>query len=712
MPVLHLLALLLPTLVLGAEAYEIPHTEEEIKVDGSLDDAAWEESLVFELDYETTPGENVTPPVRTECRMIYSTSHIYYGCHAFDPEPEKIRARYSDRDRSFPTDDVVGLAVDPFNGQNTSFVFDVNPLGVQNDRVYSEVIGRSDPSWDALWDSAGRLVDDGYVVEAKIPFSSLRFPRSNGTKQTWGFNFRRYHPRDVFRRISIHPFDRNNSCRLCQHSKLVGFEDVDPGKNLEITPTLVGISSSEMDEDSFPDGELVSEDPDLDPGLFVSWGMTPNLNLSGTINPDFSQVEADVAQLDINNQFALFFPELRPFFLEGTNFFDSRIRAVHTRNLADPNWGIKLTGQEGKNGIGVLAVEDAQTNLLLPGPESSDVETIEDESLAGVVRYRRDVLEASTVGLLLTGREADDYSNVVAGIDTKLRLTENDIVQFQYLRSQTEYPLEFAEENDQPDGSFDDDAMSFNYSHETRNWQLGGFYRDYGADFRADLGFIRRVDMRWYGTRGEYIWFGEEDDWYTRIEVGGGWDRAERQNGDFQEEELEFRAGLSGSKWQSRLFVGGGIEDRMYDGVLFEDQAKAFIVGSIRPIAPLGLGLEIAAGDEIDLFHTYRALDVDGGNLFEANLTELRLVYQISSRMFVRLIAQLTQIDRNIDLYEDEDVVPYTDELFGQFLFSYRIDARTALYLGYSSGFLDELDSGLTQTGDTVFLKLSYAWQP
>lgn len=730
------------TLVAG-ETFEIPRTDEEIHIDGRLDDTAWERSLVFELNYETDPGENVEPPVRTECRMTYSESHIYYGCHAFDPEPEKIRARYSDRDNSFPTDDVVGLAVDPFNAQNTSFVFDVNPLGVQNDRVYSEINGRSDPSWDALWDSAGRLVDDGFIVEAKIPFSSLRFPRSNGQAQTWGFNFRRYQPREVFRRISIHPFDRNNSCRLCQHSELVGFADVDPGKSLEITPTLVGTRSSELDEDEFPDGELVSSDPDLDPGLFVSWGMTPNLNLSGTINPDFSQVEADVAQLDINEQFALFFPELRPFFLEGASFFDTRIRAVHTRNLADPNWGVKLTGQEGKNGLGVLAVEDAQTNLLLPGPESSDVETIEDESLAGVLRYRRDVGQASTIGVLFTGREANDYSNVVGGVDGKLRLTENDTLQFQYLRSQTEYPLEFGEEFDQPEGSFDDDAIHFSLFHNTRNWELGTFYRDIGADFRADLGFLRRVDSRFFGIRGGYNWYGDPDDWFTRIEVGGGWDRGRRESGDLIDEETEFRVSIQGSRWQSHVSFGGALEKQVYDGVLFDDMVTTWVAGSIRPLAAVAMGLEVSQADAIDfsevrpgeqtrispflllspgrhlqtnIFHTFRSLDVDGGTLFEANLTELRLVYQINSRAFVRLITQFTQIDRNPDLYvldeDDDPIVPTTEELFGQFLFSYRIDARTALYLGYSSGYLDELDSGLIQTGNTLFLKLSYAWQP
>ena len=299
-------------------SFRIPRTEEPIRVDAHLDEAAWSGALTFELDYETRPGENVEPPVRTECRMLFSESHLYYGCRAFDPDPGSIRARYSDRDTSPFYDDTIGLAIDPSGDQNRAFVLDVNPLGVQNDRIYTEASGRSDASWDAIWESAGRLTEEGFIVEVGVPFASLQFPRDSGA-EGWGFNFRRYHPRDSYRRIALVPYDRDDECRTCQHAKLVGIEGVDPGRNLEITPTLTGVESSTRE--SFPSGPLTSEDPDFDPGLTVSWGITPNLTLSGTVNPDFSQVEADVAQLAVNEQFALFFPERRPFFLEGSDVF-------------------------------------------------------------------------------------------------------------------------------------------------------------------------------------------------------------------------------------------------------------------------------------------------------------------------------------------------------------------------------------------------------
>jgi hypothetical protein len=716
------------------DRYRIPLIDQSISLDGKLDEPAWADALVFELDYETRPGENVAPPARTVCRLFYSPSHLYYGCHAFDPEPQRIRARFADRDRTFPSDDAIGIALDPFNSQNRAFVFDVNPLGVQNDRVFTEASGRSDETWDALWDSAGRLVDDGYMVEVAIPFSSLRFPRSD-TDQVWAFNFRRYMPREVFRRIAINPYDRNNPCRLCQTAELVGFADVDPGKNLEVTPTLTGSQASEQEE--FPDGELTSADPDIEPGLSVRWGVTTNLDLSGTLNPDFSQVEADVARLDVNEEFALFFPELRPFFLEGAAFFRTPNRIVYTRTLADPAWGLKLTGKQGANGIGTFAARDEVTNFLFPGQESSDTETFEEESTTSVVRYARDVGgSSSTVGMVLTDRRGGDYSNTVAGVDAFLRLGTTDTLEVQALRSETEYPEQLALDFDQPLGQFGDDAFSISYRHNPRNWNARVRYSDFGDGFRADSGFIRRVGFRQAVAGGGYEWFGDGDNWYTNIRVGGDWDRTETQEGFLLEEEYEFQAGFSG-QLQSGVFFGGGTRERTFEGVFF-DQTFGWISAFFRPTSYLSVGLDVEKGDaidfdevrpadelvifprirltpgrhfEADLRATRQRLDVEGGTLFTADLIELRLVYQINSRALVRAIVQFQEIERDPELHS-EPVEPTTDELFGQLLFSYKLDARTAVWVGYTGNYLDEANSGLTETGNTLFFKLSYAWQP
>lgn len=714
--------------------YAIPKIDSPVVLDGRLDDEAWAGALVLELDYETRPGENTPAPDRTECRLFYSTSHLYYGCHAYDAEPSKIRARYADRDVSFPRDDAIGIALDPFDSENRAFIFDVNPLGVQNDRVFTEASGISDASWDALWSSAGRLVEDGYVVEVEIPFSALRFPKTEET-QVWGFNFRRYQPREVFRRVAIMPYDRSDPCRLCQTAELEGFAAVDPGRNLEVTPTLTGVQDSVRSE--FPDGALETDDPELDAGLSVRWGITNNLQLSGTLNPDFSQVEADVAQLEVNEQFALFFPELRPFFLEGNDFFRTPLRTVFTRTLADPAWGLKLTGKQGPHAIGSFVVRDEQTNFLIPGFESTDSTTLDQEATSTVARYAHDVGDrSSSVGLVITDRRGDDYANTVGGVDAFLQWSTTDVFEVHYLRSDTEYPLDIANEFAQPLDSFSDDAFSIGYEHAPRNWNVRAQYRDIGDGFRADSGFVPRVGFRQAVVGGAYEWFGDADNWYTNFEVGGDWDRTETQDGFLLEEEYEIGAVFRG-QLQSRIALEATSRERTFEGVFFDQEA--FELGaSFRPTSSLRLGFEVEKGDGIDfeevrpgdaleleaslgfsigrhfvgnIFHTREELDVEGGNLFTADLNEIRLVYQFNTRSFVRLITQYAQIERDPSLYADP-VEPYTDELFGQFLFSYRLDARTALWAGYTANYLDEFDAGLTETGNSIFFKLSYAWQP
>jgi len=717
---------------LATETFEIPRLDAKIVVDGQMDEPFWAEAMEFGLEYETNPGENVAPPVETTCRMLYTDTHLYYGCQAHDPVPDSIRARYSDRDDTFG-DDAIGLAIDPFNDQNTAFILDVNPLGVQSDRLYIEASGHSDVTWDAIWDSAGRLTDYGYEVEAAIPFSSLRFPRAT-EGQTWGFNFRRYRTRDSFYRIALVPYDRNDRCRTCQHALLQGFEEINPGRNLEITPTVTSVQTASRSD--FPNGPLDSGDPDYEPGITFNWGITPNMTLAATANPDFSQVEADVARLDINTEFALFFPERRPFFLEGSDYFSTPFRAVHTRTVADPDWGLKVTGKEGKNAVGAFVTRDAITSLLLPGPETSGFDTIDDSSESAVFRYRRDLATASTIGGLYTERRSDRYSNRVAGVDAHLRMTSRDNLDVQYLQSSTEYPGSVTEDNGLPEGVLDDHALSARYQHSRRNWSLRGSYTDIGDDFRADLGFMPRVGYKQAIAGGGYQWFGDDEKWYTSIELGGDWDRTEAQDGALLEEEWEAFAGFNGKK-QLSVWGGGGVRDRVFQGVFF-DQSFIWNHTSFEPYADLRIGLETDFRDAIDiaglrpgdqqtfepfltwkpgrhlrarLSHTHRTLDVDGGRLFTADLSELRLVYQFNRRTFVRLIAQATDVTRDQDLYEDE-VTEQVEDLFGQFLFSYKINPQTAAFIGYTSGYLDLDNTGLIETENTLFIKLGYNWQP
>ncbi|HKV09229.1 MAG TPA: DUF5916 domain-containing protein, partial [Thermoanaerobaculia bacterium] len=468
--------------------FDIPRTSSEVTIDGRIDEAEWKGAIAFQLETEIDPGKNVPAPVKTTAWLMYDEGHLYAAFHAQDPDPKAIRAHLADRDTPF-RDDFVGLMLDTFNDERRGYEFFVNPLGVQMDLSLDETASdeEEDAAWDAIWRSAGRIDETGYTVEIAIPYTSLRFQRSEGA-QTWGILPFRSYPRSLRHQIAAVPVDPNDSCLLCQIPKMTGFDGATPGRNLEIDPT---VTSARTDaQRSFPQGDLEEGSVNTDLGVTARWGITPNLVLSGTVNPDFSQVEADVAQLDVTSQFALFFPEKRPFFLEGGDFFSSPLNIVHTRTVADPSWGVKLTGKEGRNGLGVFVAQDDVTSFLLPGDQFSQATILDQESTDAALRYRRDLGSSSTLGALVTHREGEGYANSVFGVDGLFRPTGSDQITVQALGSRSEYPGAVAAGFAQPTGSFDGSAVRVGYNHSDHHWNWYARYEDISPDFRADLGFL------------------------------------------------------------------------------------------------------------------------------------------------------------------------------------------------------------------------------
>ena len=506
----------------------MPKIDGPIRIDGVLDDPAWQDALTVEVEVEVRPGENIAAPVRTTVMVCYSDRHFYAAFRAYDPNPADIRARYSDRDKLWD-DDWVAVVLDTFNDERRSFDFFVNPLGVQGDAVETSTGGGGE-EWDAIWDSAGRIDSDGYTVEMAIPFSSLRFQPTDG-EQTWGFDAVRNYPRLVRHRIGLFPRDRSNNCYLCQADKIRGFAGASPGRALEFDPTLSAIHSEERDP--FPDGDFQELDSTVELGLTARWGVTPNLNLSATINPDFSQIETDAAQLDINTQFSLFYPEKRPFFLEGFDYFQTPLNAIYTRTLADPVWGVKVAGKVGRSTVGFFSVRDEVTNLLFPATEWSSSTQRQARSTGTVFRYRYDVGSSSTIGALVTDRQGDDYSNLVYGADLDLRFTPKDTLRLQVLESTSEYPSEIAEAHGQPVGEFDGHAVDFLYTHQTRSYEVYGMYREISPGFRADLGFVPQTGFKHYDTGYLHVW--QQNDpkhWYNRLQVWLGYEHDDDWDGN------------------------------------------------------------------------------------------------------------------------------------------------------------------------------------
>ena len=714
----------------AAPSYSIHRATGEIDVDARLDEAAWEEAETIPLSWEHFPGDNVEPPVESVCRTTYDDDALYIGCVGYDPNPGAIRAWLADRDEGFQHDHFV-FVLDPFLDQRRAFQFRVTPLGVQMDAILSQ--NREDYSWDTIWESEGRITDEGYVVEVAIPFKSLRFPRS-GEVQTWGFIFERSYPRSSRHRIASGPRDRDNTCLLCQENELTGLRGIAPGRDVEITPTVTAARTDERED--FPAGDLEPVEEEFDAGVTGQWGVTPNVTLSATVNPDFSQVEADAAQLEVNTRFALFFPEKRPFFLEGADFLEVPANLIFTRTVADPIAGGKVTGKEGPHAFGAFVTRDRVNNLIFPGPRTSDQTTLDEEVTGAVARYRHDVGASSTLGGFVTSRDGSGYSNRLAGLDGFFRFTPRWNGQFVAAGTRTEYTSEIVEAFDQPAGAFSDLAYSVGSEYESRRWEFSASWDDVGEDFRADFGFLPQVGFR--GGRAAVeraFWSDGASDWYDRISLEASAEWREDQDGFLLERGYTAEAGYSGPlQTRARVWVTWGSES--FAGEIFDlFEPRGFV--EVRPTGWLRLQTFVGLGEEIDfandrkadevfvspevglrvgrplelsLEHTYQRLSVDEGRIFTANLTELRAVWHFTVRAFLRAIVQYRDLNRNPELFARE-VDPESRRMFSQLLFEYKLNPQTVIFVGYSDDQVGDQTLDLTRTDRTFFLKLGYAWR-
>lgn len=725
------------TILTATEPISIPRIDTRIQIDGKLDEAVWQEAQVRELNFEYLPGDNVTPPVRTEFLVMHNEDTLYLAFRCYDPQPESVRAHLMDRDAltTFVADDHVGVLLDTFNDERRGFQFRVNPLGVQADAVFSQLEGVEDFSWDALWDSRGRITDFGYSVEMAIPFNQLRFP-SGGQAQIWGIDAFRSYPRNLRTRIAMAPRDRNNNCLLCQVDKFSGMAGIEPGRNLEITPTITALRTDRRPNPTAPG--LAQGDEDIDLGVTLRWSPTPNLSLNAAVNPDFSQVEADAAQLDVNNQFALFFPEKRPFFLEGVDLFTTPIQAVFTRTVADPEMGAKFTGKWGAGSGGLFYTRDRVNNVLLPSNQSTLFEQLPGEVDGTVLRFRRDIGRASSIGALLTDRRGDDYHNTVYGLDASLRIARGDTITLQALSADTENPDQslasrlFGK-------SQSGEAYTVDYNHTGQRWLSQLRYRDLDQGFRADSGFVSRVDLRESLGTLTRRFNRPAGSWFTQIDLNARVLYAEDQTGRLSDRDHQLGIFYQGPH-QSTASLDLLNKRQYFSGTYF-DLEQISIGAGIQPNGSLKLAGNARFGDGIDflnvrasdlrelggqidwkpgrrinlsLRHDYQTLQESGEEIFTANLTQLKVFTHFNLRTYVRAILQYRDVNRN-PILNPTGTPTHSENLFSQFLFSYKVNASTVLLIGYADTQVGG-DFGLEQQLDlqpqerTFFLKAGYAW--
>ena len=713
----------------------IPLLQGDIAIDGKLDEAAWDGALVQEVAYDIQPGDNTPAPVRTIVRLGYTADALYVSFHALDEKPGEILAHLRDRDAAF-SDDWVGVFLDTFDDQRRGYELIVNPLGVQGDLIRDEANSENqeDASWDGLWSSAGQLTAEGYDVEMRIPFSTLRF-RGGPQDQRWGISLFRNWPRDKRHQLTSHKSPRDSNCFPCTWAKYEGMAGVEQGRNLEIVPTLtVGQTQSRDAAGS----AWRSDDTSIEPGLDVSWAPSPAMTLNATLNPDFSQVETDQLQLNFNDSFALFFPEKRPFFLEGADYFNSQFDVLYTRQIADPDFGLRTTGRTGSGAYGAIVARDATTLVLVPGVLGSDFVQLDQKADVAVGRYRYDLSKHTSVGVIGTFREGDDYANNVAGVDARWQDGAHTATA-QILRSESEYPAEIVDAysgelgaDATPSGT----AWRAEYVFSNRNWNFDTWHIDIDPGFRADLGFMGQVGYDKSLVGGGYTWY-RDDRPINRIDWYADFDITHRFDGQLLEREFESSLKFRGPM-QSTFSLHGMTRKRYWEGTLF-DEHYVDVNGEFRPTGNVLLGAYANVGTMIDLLASetgrrelfelwgnasigrglslnwdilHQRMRRDGGTAFEATVLNAGGSWQFDPRQRLRLTLQGSEVLRDPSLYAD--VVNETARDWAtQLVYSYKVNPRTAVYAGASYGaFMDDDHPDLFGNTRSVFLKLTYGWQP
>ncbi|MEO7921413.1 MAG: DUF5916 domain-containing protein, partial [Thermoanaerobaculia bacterium] len=336
--------------VLRGDTIKMTRASGPISIDGDLSEAAWKNAVRVDSWYETNPGDNVPPKVKSVGYLTYDDKYFYAGFEFEDPEPRKIRAPFADRDNVSGSTDYAGVILDTRHDGKAGILFLCNPNGVQYDAVSDDTNGNEDQSPDFYWDSVGRITPTGWVLEMRIPFSSLRYPK--GDPQTWGILLYRNHPRDFRRQYFSAKLPRGQNCFICHQNSLEGLAGLPSSGHLVAAPFITA-----MEEGKPRDGlgtPFLNKPLEGDAGVDVKWTPNAQTAVDATLNPDFSQVESDVAQISANERFALFYPEKRPFFLEGIELFSTPLQAVYTRTITSPRWGARATGKLGSNAYTLL----------------------------------------------------------------------------------------------------------------------------------------------------------------------------------------------------------------------------------------------------------------------------------------------------------------------------------------------------------------------
>jgi hypothetical protein len=728
------------------ESVTIPRVEATAVVDGRLDDSVWQQAAVLSDFHQWMPVDGRPAEERTVVRVWYAPDAIWFGITAYDRQPGTVRATVADRD-NLDNDDHVSIYLDTFGDRRRAYVFTVNPIGQQQDGVRSEggnqaaslTGGTDDLSPDFLWDSKGMRTDSGYVVEVRVPFKSLRYPTS--AQQTWGINVVRETKRtgytDTWTNVR-----RASASFLAQAGLMTGLHDMKRGVVTEIQPFFTASANGAVNES----GEFERGKVDGSAGANLKLGFTA-MTLDATWNPDFSQVEADQGVVTVNERFAIFFEERRPFFLEGIELFSTPNRLVYTREIVDPIAGAKFTGKFGRFGVAYLTAVD----------ESGD-----RNALFNITRIRRDIGTNSLAGITYTDRiSGDDYNRVLSG-DTRVVFGGMYFAQGQLGQSWTRDDA----------GSRTGQIWQAQLDRTGRSWGFNYQVNGLSDDFETRSGFVNRVGIvtghimnrfSIYGKPGALletasVFFGPERTWSYDTFLGDG----PIEGNDDANLSFRFRGGWEVDPKISRDFVhflpadyagyelGGATTDLFTprpelnnaigtslkistptwqwgdaDAQVQYDETAIFPEAAegreLRLSGELSLRPQRSVRSSFELTYSRITRERDGSEFARTIIPHVKIEYQPTRALFFRFIGEY-QSQRRAALMDEASGRPLlisgvdqpatlTNTFRMDWLASYEPSPGTVFFLGYGSTMADEgtlTFRNLRRQTDGLFMKVAY----
>lgn len=722
-----------------------------VKIDGRLDDPGWHGAAVADNFAEHEPGDQTKPPVETKALITYDDQHLYVAFLCYD-DPAAVRATYCDRDQ-LRGNDVVELLIDTYGDAAWAYELMANPYGIQCDWLWSRS-GGWDIGYDVIWESAGEITDFGYQVEIAVPFSSLRFP--NHEEQVWKVDFYRIHPRQSWREYSWAAYDRNEPCRPCQWGTIEGIRNIEPGKGVEILPSLISYQSGALNGGGTADSPFRFEngDPEGELSMSATFEPTSNIAVEATVNPDFSQVEADADQIDVNTTFALFYPERRPFFQEGSDLFNTWIITFYTRTINNPRLAAKMTGRMNKTSYAYVVARDEDSPIVLPFEESSGLLSA-GKSYANVLRIKRTFGTDSHAGLLVTDRRLDGGgSGTLASFDSQIYLHKNFRLQGQVIGSYTMEPedeklsedIEELIQDDVIDSTFDGGshtaafdgesfaghALTINLEERSRHLDFDATYWEFSPTYRADLGYRPSNNWRQTELTTTYTFYFENSA-VERIKPNAYFGKRWNFNGTPKIEVIkgEIAVQLKGQVtvscsyarraerlkgirfqniWNGNLYASRNFSEmlslefsmdyghriaRLENPPVMGKESQIDLYGYIRPTRRLLLEPSFT-------YATSNDLESDE-SLFEGSIFRTRLYYQITRELSLRWVIQYN------DFYETWDVDP---------LLTYRLSPFSLFYFGttydyckYNGLGIDGTECSTRLTSRQFFVKLQYLFQ-